>query len=186
MLDQRLEKILHLLYPLTHQAWKQQTDTTCLTYRTGTILQIVVYNIIIILYTSSHLRVINKWFLQHWYHHNIKQKGDEKKEYHRHVDIVYQFIRATIIRNTTKRRENEPFDPWEWLVSNFSLQYHHWIAHEGHENKAHDQQLKKLLIVRQILLDSALGNTLGTVWRRCILMLECKGLIKRSWEKKIE
>ena len=56
------------------------------------------------------------------------------------------------------RRENEPFDPWEWLVSNFSLQYHHWIAHEGHENKAHDQQLKNLLIVRQILLDSALGN----------------------------
>ena len=57
------------------------------------------------------------------------------------------------------RRENEPFDPWEWLVSHFSLQYHHWIAHDGHENKANDQQLKKLLIIGQILLDSALGNT---------------------------
>ena len=159
MLDQRIEKILHLLYPLTHQAWKQQTDTTYLTYRTGTILQIVVYNITIILYTSFHWRVINKWFLQHWYHHNIKQKGDEKIEYYQQADIAYHnYYQSYNYKKYKDRRENEPFDPWEWLVSNFSLQYHHWIAHDGHENKGHDQQLKKLLIVRQILLDSALGN----------------------------
>ena len=111
MLDQRLEKILHLLYPLTHQAWKQQTDTTYLTYRTGTILQIVVYNIIIILYTSSHLRVINKWFLQHLYHHIIKQKGDEKIEYYQQADIAYQFIRATIIRNIKTEERMNPLTP---------------------------------------------------------------------------
>ena len=23
----------------------------------------------------------------------------------------------------------QPFDPWEWLVSYFSLQYHPWITH---------------------------------------------------------
>ena len=123
MLDQRIEKILHLLYPLTHQAWKQQTDTTYLTYRTGTILQIVVYNITIILYTSFHWRVINKWFLQHWYHHNIKQKGDEKIEYYQHVDIVYQFIRASIIINVKTEERMNPLTPEsDWhLISPYNI-----------------------------------------------------------------
>ena len=33
-----------------------------------------------------------------------------------------------------------------------------------------------LLIVKQILLVSTLGNVYRTVWRICILMLLCKGL----------
>ena len=39
-----------------------------------------------------------------------------------------------------------------------------------------DHQLKKLLIVKQILLINTLGNTLRSVGRLCIQMLECKGL----------
>ena len=34
----------------------------------------------------------------------------------------------------------------------------------------------KILIVKQILLVSTLGNVKRTVWRIYILMLECKGL----------
>ena len=36
--------------------------------------------------------------------------------------------------------------------------------------------LKKFLIVKQILLVSILGNVQRTVWRIWILMLGCKGL----------
>ena len=43
-------------------------------------------------------------------------------------------------------------NPWEWLASNFSFQYHSWIKH--YENKGNDNQLKNLLIIRQILLAS--------------------------------
>ena len=35
----------------------------------------------------------------------------------------------------------------------------------------------KLLITRQILLVSSLGNVHKTLWRICILMLGCEGLI---------
>ena len=35
----------------------------------------------------------------------------------------------------------------EWLVSNFYLQYHHWIKRWGHENKGNDHQLKRLFIL---------------------------------------
>ena len=31
-----------------------------------------------------------------------------------------------------------PCNPWEWLASNFSFQYHPWIKHLGHENKGND------------------------------------------------
>ena len=34
----------------------------------------------------------------------------------------------------------DPFDAQEWLVSNFSLQYHPWITHYGHENEGNDPQ----------------------------------------------
>ena len=51
------------------------------------------------------------------------------------------------------------------------------ITHQGHENKGNDHQLKKLLIVKQILLVSTIGNIWGTVWRICIPMLGCKGLL---------
>ena len=42
--------------------------------------------------------------------------------------------------------------------------------------KGNDHQLKRLLIVKQILLVSTLGNVKRTVWRIYTLMLGCKGL----------
>lgn len=52
-------------------------------------------------------------------------------------------------------------NPWEWLASNFSLQDCPWIEHLGYGNKGNDQQLKKFLIVKQILLSRTLGNVKG-------------------------
>ena len=75
------------------------------------------------------------------------------------------------------------FDLWEWLASNFSLKYHPWIKHYGHENKRNDLQLKKLVIFKQILLVSTFGNVKRTVWRICILMLGCKRLKASSWDR---
>ena len=47
--------------------------------------------------------------------------------------------------------------PWEWLASYFSFQYHPMShTYKGHENKGSDHLLKKLLIVKQVLLVSAL------------------------------
>ena len=48
--------------------------------------------------------------------------------------------------------EAKPFNPSEWLASNFSSRYHPCITHQGHENKGNNHQLKKLLIVKHILL----------------------------------
>ena len=44
------------------------------------------------------------------------------------------------------------------MASNFSLHYQHWIIHQDHENKGNDHQIKKLLIVKQILPVSTLQN----------------------------
>ena len=52
-------------------------------------------------------------------------------------------------------------NPREWLASNFSLQDCPWIEHLGYGNKGNDQQLKKFLIVKQILLSRTLGNVKG-------------------------
>ena len=46
--------------------------------------------------------------------------------------------------------------PLRVTASNFSLQYLPWITQQGHKNKGNDQQLKMLLIVKQILLVSTL------------------------------
>ena len=61
-------------------------------------------------------------------------------------------------------------------ASNFSFQFHSWIDHEGLKSKGNDHQLKKLLIVKEILLYSSSGNIKRTVWRIHILMLGCKEL----------
>ena len=66
-------------------------------------------------------------------------------------------------------------NPKSKKASNFSSQYHHWITRSDHENKGNNHQLKKLLILKQILLTSILGNVRRTVWRICILMLAFKG-----------
>ena len=66
--------------------------------------------------------------------------------------------------------------PLRWPTFTFSLYYHPWIKHEGQENKGRDHQLKKRLIIKQILLVSTLGNVKRTVWTICILMLGRIGL----------
>ena len=43
-------------------------------------------------------------------------------------------------------------------------------------NKGNNHQIKKLLIFKQNLLTSTLGNIQRTVWRICILILEYKGV----------
>ena len=48
--------------------------------------------------------------------------------------------------------------PKSGLALNFSLQYHPWISHQGHKNKRNDHQIKKFLIIKQILPVSILRN----------------------------
>ena len=42
--------------------------------------------------------------------------------------------------------------------------------------RANNHQLKRFLIVKDILIVSTLGNVLRTAWKKYILVLECKGL----------
>ena len=51
-----------------------------------------------------------------------------------------------------------PSYPLRVTVSDFSFLYHPWSKHYGQENKGIDHLLKFLLIVKQILLVSTLGN----------------------------
>ena len=51
-----------------------------------------------------------------------------------------------------------PSYPLRVTVSDFSFLYHPWSKHYGQENKGIDHLLKLLLIVKQILLVSTLGN----------------------------
>ena len=51
-----------------------------------------------------------------------------------------------------------PSYPLRVTVSDFSFLYHPWSKHYGQENKGTDHLLKFLLIVKQILLVSILGN----------------------------
>ena len=43
-------------------------------------------------------------------------------------------------------------------MANFSLQFHPWITHQGHENKRNDHKPKKLAIGTQILSIDTLGK----------------------------
>ena len=53
-----------------------------------------------------------------------------------------------------------PFNPLGWLASIFSSQRHRWIKNSSYENKRNDHHLKKIMIMRQILLVSTIGNVL--------------------------
>ena len=59
-----------------------------------------------------------------------------------------------------KKREFvfNPSYPLRVTVSDFSFLYHPWSKHYGQENKGTDHLPKFLLIVKQILLVSILGN----------------------------
>ena len=50
------------------------------------------------------------------------------------------------------------------------------ITTELNSNIGNDHQVKKLLIVKQILIVSTVENVMRTVWRMYILILGCKGL----------
>ena len=49
------------------------------------------------------------------------------------------------------------------------------MKQKGHENKGNDDQVQKVLIVKQILLSSTIGNVWTTVWRICKLISGFKG-----------
>ena len=51
-----------------------------------------------------------------------------------------------------------PINSWHWPANNFSPRYQPRIKHQGREIKEIDQQLKEVLIVKQIILVSTLGN----------------------------
>ena len=68
--------------------------------------------------------------------------------------------------NNKSDRGVKVLTPKNSLASNFSLHYHTPNHTFFHDIKGNDHQLKKLLIIRQILLVSTLGN----VWRMCVLI----------------
>ena len=64
-----------------------------------------------------------------------------------------------------------PFNPQEWLACISPCS----IALTCHENKGNYHQFNKLFNVKQILVSSTIGNVLGRVWGKYILMLGCTG-----------
>ena len=67
----------------------------------------------------------------------------------------------------------------ERLASTFSLQYHPWIKCKGHDNSENDRQFERLLIIKQILLVSTIGNGIQgnakrTGYRIWLTLWECK------------
>ena len=69
---------------------------------------------------------------------------------------------STILKEVYIQKNKQSLKKELWCrdTSNFSPQYHPWITRSSHENKGNDQQRKKLLISKQILLVSTL--------RKCI------------------
>ena len=63
-----------------------------------------------------------------------------------------------------------------WSLGVTSIQFLLTISPLKVTRKGSDHRLKKLLIVKQILLVSALQNVWRTVWRILMLMIGCKGL----------
>ena len=63
-------------------------------------------------------------------------------------------------RSTYDNKNNKgwPFDPLKWLASNFSLHYNPWTTYLGYKNMENDHLWNKLLIVKQLLLVSIVGN----------------------------
>ena len=68
----------------------------------------------------------------------------------------------------------------QWLTSNFILQYHWWIKHKRLWEQRNDQYVKEPLIDKSIPLDNTIGYVHRTVRRICMLILGCRGLIKRA------
>ena len=58
----------------------------------------------------------------------------------------------------TLARLLETFNPKEWREFDFFFLYHCWIKYQSHENKGDDLQVKKLLIVGQIIIVSFVEN----------------------------
>ena len=77
-------------------------------------------------------------------------ENNQPQEYVHQMTAVHQICK---IMDQFRYNASFPFDLYEWLASHSFLQYHPGITpHEIHENKWNDHQLKKLLIVKQILL----------------------------------
>ena len=67
---------------------------------------------------------------------------------------------STILKEVYIQKNKQSLKKELWCrdTSNFTPQYHPWITRSSHENKGNDQQRKKPLISKQILLVSTLGN----------------------------
>ena len=76
-------------------------------------------------------------------------------------EILYFYCISSKLAKTVWKRS-------ECLASNFSSQYQPWIKCLGYENKGNDHQLKKVLIVKQILLACTINKKCKEIW--------CKGL----------
>ena len=60
-----------------------------------------------------------------------------------------------------------PFNPQEWLASNFSSQHHCWLKSSSQEIKGNDHHLKKLLIMRHspCQYHRKCIRTVGRIWK---------------------
>ena len=54
---------------------------------------------------------------------------------------VYGLTISNKVVTHEPRRPLQPFNPYDWLSCNCSLQYHPWITHKGYENKRNHHQL---------------------------------------------
>ena len=70
------------------------------------------------------------------------------------VYILWQITQENLVLNQDVILEH--FNPWEWLVTNSSVSITPKQTHWGFRDKGNDHQLKKLLIVKQILLVSTI------------------------------
>ena len=101
------------------------------------------FTITAFLSTSEH-----QWVLRNCWRNLIKKKKKTRKANPR---ILASRLREARGNNTPNRLATQLLRMTS-IYSNFSLQSHPWIKHEGHENRENDHQVKKLLIFEQTLL----------------------------------
>ena len=106
---------------------------------------------------------------------NRKQKEEEEEEQNNPMKVwlLWRFWLNEFNKGGSNKTRH--LNPEEWLESNFSLQHHCWVKQYGYESEENDGSIKKkLVIVKQILLVSTIGNVYEAVWRIYILNWWCK------------
>ena len=113
---------------------------------------------------------------------NRKQKEEEEEEQNNPMKVwlLWRFWLNEFKKGGSNKTRH--LNPEEWLESNFSLQHHCWIKQYGYESEENDGSIKKkLVIVKQILLVSTIGNVYEAVWRIYILNWWCKRFWVIAW-----